>query len=87
MERFARKAAREWTTGLLGQKVEKMEEENGRLKHQVFTLQSLVIRLLEQELVWRLERVRGAGEGVEKGKEKEKEREQEKDDENEREKE
>ena len=51
-ERFARKAAKEWTVGLLGQKVEKMEEENGQLKQQVSTLQSLVIQLLEQELVW-----------------------------------
>ena len=84
-EKFARKAAKEWTIGLLGQKFERMEEENGRLKQQVSTLQSLVIRLLEQELVWRPERVRSAGEGAEKGKEKEKEK--EKDDENEREKE
>ena len=86
-ERFARKAATEWTTGLLGQKVEKMEEENGQLKQQVFMLQSLVIRLLEQELVWRPERVRGVGEGAEKGKEKEKGKEPEQDDKDEREKE
>ena len=72
-EQFARKAAKEWTVRLLGQKVKKILEEKERLEWQVSTLQSLVIRLLEQELVWRPERVRSAGEGAEKGKEKEQE--------------
>lgn len=51
-ERFTRKVVKEWTIRLLGQQVKRMEEENRWLKQQVSTLQSLVIQLLEQELVW-----------------------------------
>ena len=68
-ERFARKAATEWSNGLMEQRMDKLEKQMG-------TLSNLVIQLLERDLVLqprsRAESSRGAGKEVEKEKGKEK---------------
>ena len=79
-ERFARKAATEWSNSLMEQWMDKLEWQMG-------VLSNLVIQLLERDLVLqprsRAESVRGAGKEAEAEKEKGKGKEQDGNEENE----
>lgn len=68
-EGLAQKAATEWTVGLLGQRVEKVERQLEKMERQITTVHDVFVQLLERDLVWRprsqVERSRSAGQEAE----------------------